>query len=444
MNRLIYKDLIAWQRSPIRKPLIMRGARQVGKTYSIRRFGKANFKNFVEVNLEKNRELHSLFKENLSAIRIKNDLEVLLNTKITETETLLFLDEIQACPEAITALRYFYEEIPGLHVIAAGSLLEFTLSRISIPVGRVQFLTLQPLSFGEFLYATGKKEAARIVLEPPHPISPPIHEMLLKEVYRYFLVGGLPACVGSIEQAESLRNAIASQEAIIETYRMDFAKYTPFVDVQCLDTVLLSAAQKVGQQVKYNTLAEDFSVPTIKKALYALFKSRLCQQIRSADPSGLPLGASASSKIFKVILVDIGLLRALANLPKTVETVNADLLALFRGAMAEQFVGQELTLSQNEPLHYWARKEGSSAAEVDYLAVVDGSIYPVEVKSGPAGRLRSIQSFFTKYPSTHDALVFSTRPFEALPVQRLRFIPLYWAYSATGGNSTFEDLEKSL
>ena len=267
MLRFIDNDLRRWQESTRRKPLILRGARQVGKTWSLKEFGKSRFESLALVDLERNQPLRKLFDGDLKVTRICSDLEVLLQQKITLGKTLLFFDEIQACPRAITALRYFYEEMPELHVVAAGSRLEFALEESSFPVGRVQFLNLYPLCFAEYLEAIGNIPAATAVLGNPAEISPTVHDLLREELKRYFFIGGMPAAVKAYLENNSLRDAFEVQQEIAESYRMDFAKYTPRVDRFCIDSVFTSLSQHIGKQIKYARLGEGYSNPTLKKHL---------------------------------------------------------------------------------------------------------------------------------------------------------------------------------
>ncbi len=433
MKRFIDQELLKWKHRKRRKPLIIRGARQVGKTYSIRSFGESHFDMFALADLERNPELHRIFNGNLDAKQIIADLEILLGQKIYPGKTLLFIDEIQACPRAITALRYLYEEMPDLHVIAAGSLLEFAMKDISFPVGRIQFLQLYPLCFVEYLLSIGHNEAARILLEPPKAVSEPVNEFLLEELRRYFFIGGMPESVLSYMESGSMQEAFEVQAEICETYRMDFAKYRPQVNKDCLNSVLTSISQNVGQQIKYSRLATGFSNPTLKKAFDLLAMAKIIAKIPSTDPSGLPIGASSSDKVFKGLMVDIGLMRYLTGMPINIEYQKAELLNIYRGGMAEQFVGQEMLLSQNGSLHYWSRQAKSSSAEVDYLAIIDGQIYPIEVKSGPSGRLKSLHIFLKTYQNCPKGIVFSTGPYGELAEERISFVPLYYAFSATGG-----------
>ncbi len=436
MKRFIDLELKKWKQSKRRKPLILRGARQVGKTYSVKQFGEKYFDNVALVDLERNPDWHRVFAGDLNARRIRADLEILLKQKILPGQTLLFIDEIQACPQAITALRYFYEELPDLHVVAAGSLLEFALKDISFPVGRVQFLHLHPLCFAEYLQATGNEEAAGIILGRPGEVSQTIHAFLCEELRRYFFIGGMPEGVKAYVETGSMQESFEVQAEICDTYRLDFAKYSPKADKHCINAVLTTISQAVGQQIKYSRLAEGYSNPTLKRAFDVLCLANIVRKIPSVNPSGLPLGATVSEKIFKALLVDIGLMRYLTGMPMDVEYGKADLLGIYNGAMAEQFVGQELVLSQKRDVYYWSRRAKSSSAEVDYVAVMDGRIYPVEVKSGSSGRLKSLHLFLQTYSNSPEGIVFSMRPYAELPEKNITFVPLYFAFSATDGSRT--------
>ncbi len=435
MRRMIEERLIDWKRAERRKPLLLRGARQVGKTYSLLQFARDQFDSVVTVDLERNREWHRVFKGNLEAKSLVSELEVLTNRKIVPGGTLLFLDEIQSCPRAITALRYFYEEIPGLHVVAAGSLLEFAFAETAFPVGRIQSLDLYPMSFPEYLWAVGKEKAADVVTGRPGPVSDAIHAMLLEELRTYCFVGGMPEAVRTYAESGSIQEAFAIHAELVDAYRQDFSKYAPRADPYCMGTTLSGIAQNVGQQLKYSNLADGHSHTTIKRAFDLLCKARVVTRIPSASPSGLPLGAKASSKRFKAILVDVGLWQHLCGIRADIEYGKRDLLDIYRGAMAEQFVGQEMLTCHDSNLFYWSREARGSAAETDYLAVVKGGIYGVEVKSGPAGRLRSLHGLLERYPNCRGGLVFSSRPYGELPGKKLTFLPLYFAAAATRSGS---------
>lgn len=435
MKRLIESRLYKWKEEGRRKPLILRGARQVGKTHVVCEFGKKAFADdFVSIDLEKHPEWHPIFEKNLDPKRILAELELVCQKKIRPSNTLLFLDEIQSAPRAIMALRYFYENIPELHVIAAGSLLEFALSEISFPVGRVQFLELFPMNFVEFLLATGKESLADLILSPipanlQEAPSETVHRLLLDEVRKFCFVGGMPEAVRVYAETNSFQESFTVHAELIHSYRDDFSKYKPRVDKDCLEAVWRSTAKSVGQQIKYTRLAEGYSQPTLKRAFDVLCQARLIQKIESTSPAGLPLGALSHSGRFKSIFLDIGLMHHFCALTPDMAATENNLLSIYEGSLAEQFVGQELCSIFGRELFYWSRAERNSSAEVDYLIAKEGKIFPLEVKRGPAGRLKSLHLLLEKYPNCPEGLVLSEAPLATLPKQKLRFLPLYYSYS---------------
>ncbi len=429
MHRIAYAQLVRWKSAPRRKPLIVKGARQVGKTWLIERFAEAEFDRVVKVDLEQRRDLHGCFGDDLDAGTVIRHLELGSGTRIVPGSTLLFLDEVQACPRAIMALRYLYEQVPALHVIAAGSLLEFALGEIPIPVGRVQQLHLHPMTFREYLAGTGNQPAADCAAQHPSTVDESLQRRLLHELKTYFFVGGMPESVRAYRDTGSLVAASQVQHEIIGTWRDDFAKYAPRADPTCLDAVLLSVARSIGDQIRYARLDRGHSGPTNRRAFDVLRKARVIHKIVSCDPSGLPLGASADDRRFKAALLDIGLLQSLCRVPVEMELRERDLLAIYRGALAAQFAAQELAACCGGDLFYWARDARGSSAEVDHLAVRDGRIVPVEVKSGASGSLRSLHLMLNAYPRCADGVVLYSGPFSRLPEQRLTFMPLYYAGS---------------
>jgi predicted AAA+ superfamily ATPase len=431
MKRLIEQSLDEWKASSRRKPLIIRGARQVGKTWSVEEFGRERFNQVVTIDLERNRDWHRVFEPDLAADRILAELEVLTGRTIEPGSTLLFLDEIQSCPRALMALRYFYEELPDLHLVAAGSLLEFALDEISFPVGRVQFLDMHPMTFAEYLWATGQDKLADIVQGEPGRVPDAVHSRLLAELKIYCFIGGMPEAVAAYVRTASIQETAAIHAELCDAYRHDFSRYARRSDPDCLEAVFAGIARYLGGQVKYTHLTDVCTVPTVKRAITLLAQARIITRVPAASPAGLPLGASASDKKFKAILLDVGLWQHLSGLNRETAFAERDLLDVYRGAMAEQFVGQEMMVTQDSKLYYWAREARSSTAEVDYLAVVDGSLHGVEVKSGVAGRLRSLHLLLKEYPDCSGGLVFSSAPYTELEDRRLTFIPLYFAGAAT-------------
>jgi predicted AAA+ superfamily ATPase len=430
MKRFIIEKLLHWHGSIKPKPLILRGARQVGKTWAVKKFAAQHLNNRIHiVDFDKHPDWHRVFEKNLDTKRIISELELLLNKSIILDKDLLFFDEIQSCPRAIMALRYFYEDLPELKVIAAGSLLEFALKEISFPVGRVQFMDMYPMVFTEFLYGLGKDIMADTLISGSKDFSENVHQMFLEQLRLYFFIGGMPECVKTYRDFNKLKRVSDIQEGLIEAYRADFSKYAAYSDKRCLNSVLTNTARFSGQQIKYTRLSDDFTQPTNKKAFDLLSMARIIYKIPSASPAGFPLSVLASDKKFKALLVDIGLMQYLCGLNINEEIYKKDLLNIYNGALAEQFAGQELVAHSRNQLYYWARDAKSSSAEVDYLVQNSGEILPVEVKSGSAGRLKSLHLLLKTYPDITKAYVLSQRPYEELPGQKLIFQPLYTAFS---------------
>jgi len=415
-----------WLVSGRRKPLIIRGARQVGKTWLVENVLAGKFEHLAKIDLEERQDLHVHFSGSLEPAKIVEALEITAG-KIVPGKTLLFLDKIQSCPRAIMALRYFYEKMPDLHVVAAGSLLEFAFDEISFPVGRVQYLHVYPMTFYEYLLATGNEPMAELTRRSQAGVSESTQQMILAELKKFFFVGGMPECIKVYRDSGSLLDAFAVQTEILDSFRDDFAKYRPHMDTTCLDAVFHNTAHAVGKQIKYARLNDEHTGPTNKKAFDLLCKARIFHKITACSPAGLPLAATARGKKFKACMLDIGLLQRLCEIPVEAELMQDDLLAIYKGQLAEQFVAQEMRAWQDTDLFYWAREARSSRAEVDYLVVRGGKVYPVEVKSGPAGRLKSLHLLLQTYPNCPRGLVLFSGPYGDLPEQKLTFLPLYCA-----------------
>ncbi len=428
MKRDIDEKLLEWKSSQIRKPLLIRGARQVGKSFSINEFSKNNFGgNYISFNFEKNLDLHGVFEKNLDTNRIIPMLELFSGMRIEPGNTLIFFDEIQSCPKAIASLRYFYEQVPELHIIAAGSLLEFALSEISFPVGRLQMFNMYPMTFLEFLNATGKELLANWLNQPHEDYPDTIIDLINNEMYTYFIVGGMPECVRVYMNTGSIIDVIHTQNDLIATFRQDFSKYAGHTDKRCLNAVLTAVAAKVGEQIKYAHLSVDFTGPTIKKSFEMMEQARLYTKVRSASPDGIPLGANASEKVFKSVFLDIGLFSAMNGFSSDVRVPKNKLASAFNGKMAEQFVGQELRAKYGENLYYWSRSQRGSSAETDYLIEKQGEIFPVEVKSGKSGKLRSLHLLLKEYPNVKKAIVLTENNAGSIAEQKIDFLPLFCA-----------------
>jgi len=433
MRRLVAEQLLAWKDAPDRRPLLVRGARQVGKTWSIVDFGRTHFRGAVHViDFEQRPAARDYFQGDLDPRKVLSGLELLLGAPVVAGRDLLFLDEIQACPRALVALRYFYEQMPELHVAAAGSLVEFALGQISFPVGRIDYLAMRPMTFVEYLWAIGNEVMADVVLAGPRSQPETTHSLVLEELRHYLYVGGMPAAVKAYAAGLSLVAAFARQDALMRSYRDDFGKYAPRADKRCLDEVLVATAHSIGRPVKYASLATGFKNDVIHAAFDLLEKAGLLRRVPTTSPAGLPLAVSANRKRFKALLVDVGLMQRLSGMPADVEYGRSSLLAMYSGALAEQFVGQELVAALSDEVYCWLRPQKSSSAEVDYVVASDGRVVPIEVKSGPSGRLKSLHLLLKEYPQCAPGLVLSEAPYAELPEQGLTFVPLYYAGTLFG------------
>jgi len=402
MHRDIEKELLLWKAEKEKYPLIIRGARQVGKSYLVENFGKANFQNNVVVDFEFQPQLKDCF-QSLDPSEIINKLQLLLGVEIKEENTLLFLDEIQECPQAIMSLRYFKEKMPKLAVITAGSLLEFALRSpdFKMPVGRIQFLYLEPLSFSEFLDASGNHNLRKYLskVDITASIDDVIHKRLLELLRAYLIVGGMPAVVNEYLTSKDLMSCQRIQTALLQTYRSDFGKYARITQHKYLRKVFDSVPRLVGQRIKYSNIDPDTRSRDLKNALNLLISAGIIKPVYLTKASGLPLGAQINEQKFKLNFLDIGLMQNSCGLQSQL-SMEEDFMQINAGSVAEQFVGQELiTYSdkhQKANLYFWAREKRGSTAEIDYVVSVGANILPIEVKSGKEGKLKSLRIFMKK------------------------------------------------
>lgn len=408
MFRYIESDLLEWKGSNNRTPLLLRGARQIGKTYIIEKFAKNNFSNFIKINFEFDKDYKKYFKKNLDPHKFLAAVSLDKNIKIEPGKTLIFFDEIQECPEAIQALRYFYEEIPELHVIAAGSLLEFALNSkdFKMPVGRISFKFLKPLSFYEFLKAQNKDPLIEYIqkLNLQEATDDIVHKRLLKEFDTYCLVGGMPSAVKAyIDNQENFDQGFTKvrevHHRLLQTYKKDFGKYAKASRHDDLEAVFDYIPKSISKKFKYSNVYQEAKSRDMKIALDLLIKAGICTKIPRAN-NDLPLGVSASDTNFKLSFLDIGLMNTSCDLDLDKFLLEEKENDKFDGAIAEQFVAQELLTIvpsyQEAKLYYW-EKADTSTAEIDYLISIKNKIYPLEVKAGKTGKLKSLHVYMQNY-----------------------------------------------
>ena len=424
MERDKINNLIVWKNKYNRKPLIINGARQVGKSWIIRNFGKLHFKNrLVEINLEKSKNLHIIFQQDFDVKRILFELNLALDIEIIPGKTLLFIDEIQACSEALGSLRYFFEEMPNLHVIVAGSLLDFEFRNQPFPVGRVEIINLYPMTFIEFLKARSKDNLVRLLETPIADVPENIEHYFENDFMLYLIVGGMPECVQHFITTNDLAGVKNIQDNLLYSYEQDFKKYQPNINADCLLDILENGTKFIGNQIIYTKLSQRFTSPTIKKGVEVLRTARLLSKVQNVSVTSLPL--SSSGKQFKMFFLDVGLLLRKSGLEYQSLYIKKELSSAFQGMLSEQFVAQQLIEQTENKAFYWARTESGASSEVDFVILKDNKIIPIEVKSGKSGSLKSLHYLLNKNPTIEKAIVFSQA--KRGVNEKIEFIPIYWA-----------------
>lgn len=403
--RLIDNYLKEWALRPTRKPLLLRGARQVGKSTAVRELGK-QFENFVEINLEKQPSFISLFQGDLDVKRIVPQLSAMVGKPIVAGQTLLFIDEIQAAGEAIMALRFFKEDMPDLHVIAAGSLLEFALETLpTFGVGRIHSMFVYPMTFDEFLRACGETLLleARNSATTEAPLPLPLYEKLVGLFRSYMLIGGMPEVVAKWVATRDYLACQEVQDDIVLTYQDDFPKYRKRVDPTLLRLTLQSVALQIGRKFVYSQVREGYSAHEVKKALELLILAGIITPVTQTNANGLPLGSEADPTYRKMLLLDSGLLLRWLDMTGDISALTAQILTqnptdlVNKGALTEMIAGLELlryrTPNMRHELFYWIRKAKNAQAEVDYLVPYQSVVLPIEVKAGTQGGMKSLWLF---------------------------------------------------
>ncbi len=433
MKRDLLTYLEKWKNDPLRKPILLKGARQVGKSYLANDFGKS-FKSFMEVNFEFAPRLKSVFEKDLDPQRIIRDLSIVKGEHVVPGETLLFLDEIQECTEAIKSLRYFYEKLPSLHVIAAGSLLDFVLEETGLPVGRVIPLFLYPLSFMEFLSAAGYETLREEILahNPKEEFPVVIHNKAVELLGEYMAVGGMPEAVDRWLNSGNLHECMQVHQLLVETYRQDFSKYSKKKKQQYVELVFNAIPRLLAKKFVFHSVSPDVRSRELRPALELLSKAGIAHIIYHSSANGLPLGAEINPLMNKVIFLDVALAQSILGLDYGEWILDPVSHIINRGAITEAFVGQELMAysspTKKADLYYWVYEKKGNNAEIDYVTVIDDDIIPIEVKSGKTGTLKSIRIFINNKKNCQYGIQFSQRNFNA--ERDIKQYPLYAIYNA--------------
>ena len=416
IKRLFDQKLLNWKTEPRRKPLLVRGARQVGKSTAIRELGKS-FRYFAEVNLEKQPDLKKLFPPNIDVKGTCEKLSVALQVPIIPGETLLFIDEIQVSQDAILSLRYFKEDYPELHVVAAGSLLEFALEELpSFAVGRIRSLYMYPFSFDEFLLAQGldltvdykKKNVAG------EPLEDKIHKDLIEQLRSFYLVGGMPAAVIEWIETRNYLDVAKVHNDILSTYLDDFSKYKKRISSVLLRQVFRSVALQVGQKFVCSQVDREVKSTVIKEALRLLSLAGLITPVIHTNANGLPLGAEENNSYVKYLFFDVGVMQTMLGIPATEILLTDDIGFVNKGGLSEMFAGLEMQKYNDcftkSEMYYWQNIGKDSLAEVDYVIARRGKVLPIEVKANTQGSMQSLWMFMRKH-NLHNAIRVSLENF---------------------------------
>lgn len=446
IERYIDTLLQEWKHGSSLKPLLLRGARQVGKSWAVEHLGES-FDYFIEVNFEKRPEVKEVFQKVHDVHELANNLGMLYNKPVEAGKTLLFLDEIQASPEAIRSLWSFKEDFPDLHVIAAGSLLEFTLKELpSFGVGRIRSLFVYPFSFDEFLVAEGKSTwvQAKQEASAEKPLLTALHQDLVQHYRTFLMVGGMPASVAAWVTAHDYRKCQTELDDIQLAYYDDFAKYAKKVDPTLLRNTLQSVILQIGNKFMYSKVEGGYRAEEVKKALGLLCDAGIIKRVSHTAANGLPLGAGVNEKFRKYIYLDSGLLLRILDMDLGSARQLSELILagsvedlVNKGGLAEMVLGWEMVKYNNprsqHDLYYWENTAEGTCSEVDYIMARDLKVLPVECKAGVSGKMKSLRLFMRQKHLT-DAVRCSLENFSLLEnhdkqdsdaLRSIQIIPLY-------------------
>ena len=422
MQRKLYKNLLEWKSDKRRKPLLLQGARQVGKTWLINEFGNKAYKNYIYLNFEQNVNLKTLFTNDLSPQKIIANVSLFLGKKITSDDTLICFDEIQNCQEALTSLKYFQEQAPEFHIIAAGSLLGVSLGKTSsFPVGKVNFLTLYPLSFGEYLEAINEHLLFE-ALGSLETLPEILHEKLLELLKMYFFLGGMPEVVADYVQSQDIVEVRKIQNDILKAYQRDFSKYSDASQTLKITEIWQSIPFQLAKENKkfvFNEVKNNSRSSVYQLSIEWLKNAGLIHVVNHLRAGKLPISGYADYSKFKIYVLDTGLLGAMLNLSSDIILKPNELFSEYNGAFVENYTCLELLKIVEQDLFYWSSER---EAEVDFVFQRGNEIYPLEVKSGLNRNTKSLRSYADKY---QPKLLLRSSPRNFIKNDDFINIPLY-------------------
>lgn len=426
MEREAIAQLYKWKAKENRKPLIVRGARQVGKTWLMLEFAQRAYDNYVYVNFEDDEVLKHVFENDFDIERILTAISIRTQVEINES-TLIIFDEIQAAPRGITSLKYFYEKAPQYHLMAAGSMLGIALHKgDSFPVGKVDFVQLFPMNFKEFLNATAYGKMVEIIEEGDWVTIQLVKDKLIHSLRAYYYVGGMPEAVNCYCQTKNLEDVRRIQESILMSYENDFSKHAPAKEVPRIRMVwqsLTSQLAKENRKFIYGMLRQGARAKDFEMAIEWLLDAGLIYKVARTKSGELPLNAFEDFGTFKLFMLDVGLMSAMNKISKEVMIMGNELFSSYRGALTEQYVCQQL-YGKVDFIYYWSAD--NSRGEIDFLIQNKDRILPIEVKAEENLRAKSLAAFVAKYPGLH-ALRFSMSDYREQ--QWLTNVPLYAIFS---------------
>lgn len=404
MERALLADLIKWKEKPNRKPLILKGVRQCGKTYLLKAFGERQYDSFAYFNFEETETLKTVFEKDYDTSRILFELGLFAGKTIEAGKTLVILDEIQECGRAITAMKYFCENAPEYHIVCAGSLLGIALQKqLSFPVGKVDFLTLYPMNFSEFLRAVGFSQLADYVgaFKKGNELPEVIAEKLTTFLRQYYMTGGMPEVVDAWCRTKSIEEVESVQQAIINSYELDFAKHAPAKDFPKLSAIWRSIPEQLAKENTkfiFSHVKKGWRSKDLEDALEWLIGAGLVYKVCKIEKPFIPLSAYADDTAFKLYMADVGILRKLSKLPYEVILDATPTYREFKGSLTENYVLCELLGAVDDTAYYWS---SGNTAEVDFVVQCGKEIVPIEVKSEKNVKARSLAEYRKKYEPTY-------------------------------------------